>query len=137
MSAKKSLTASETGSKARRKGKAGELEVVHLLRKVGYKGAHRGVQYNGRQGDADVVGVPGLHIEVKRYAKMGRKVLQAAMAQSIRDSRPGERAVVIWREDRGRWQLSWLHWVDDDGSTVLATADAEEWLAARLRGGRG
>ena len=49
----------------KKKGKAGELEVARILRSYGYH-CRRGQQYAGANGDADVVGLPGIHIEVKR-----------------------------------------------------------------------
>ena len=53
---------------SRDKGKRGEREVALILREHGFE-ARRGQQYCGANGDADVVGVPGLHIEVKRTEK--------------------------------------------------------------------
>ena len=51
----------------KKKGKNGELEVVRLCRAQGYE-ARRSAQYcgNNKEGTADVVGLPGIHIEVKR-----------------------------------------------------------------------
>lgn len=54
---------------SRNKGAAGEREVAGILRGYGYK-ARRGQQYSGANGDADVVGLPGIHIEVKRREKL-------------------------------------------------------------------
>ena len=45
---------------SRNKGAAGEREVAGILRGYGYK-ARRGQQYSGANGDADVVGLPGIH----------------------------------------------------------------------------
>lgn len=50
---------------SRRKGKGGELELAKKLREYGYD-CRRGQQYCGANGDADVVGIPGVHIECKR-----------------------------------------------------------------------
>ena len=52
---------------SRRKGKVGELEVVRLCKAEGYD-VHRSAQFcgNNESGAADVVGLPGIHIEVKR-----------------------------------------------------------------------
>ena len=46
---------------SRRKGKAGELEWARLCREHGYD-CRRGQQFSGSNGDADVVGLPGIHI---------------------------------------------------------------------------
>jgi hypothetical protein len=54
---------------SRNKGKRGELEAAHLLQKYGYD-ARRGQQFAGINGDADVVGLPGIHLEVKRVEKL-------------------------------------------------------------------
>ena len=51
---------------SRRKGKAGELEFSRLCRAEGYD-VHRTAQYCGKTGEAaDCIGLPGIHIEVKR-----------------------------------------------------------------------
>lgn len=47
---------------SREKGKRGELELAKLLRDCGFD-TRRGQQYSGANGDADVVGLPGIHIE--------------------------------------------------------------------------
>ena len=49
---------------SRRKGKTGELHLVKKLKEYGYD-VRRGQQYSGANGDADVVGIDHLHIEVK------------------------------------------------------------------------
>ena len=53
------------GKPSRDKGKRGEREVASLLRSYGYD-AHRGQQFHGGKESPDVVGLPGIHIEVKR-----------------------------------------------------------------------
>ena len=53
------------GKTSRDKGKRGEREVASLLRSYGYD-THRGQQYHGGKDSPDVVGLPGIHIEVKR-----------------------------------------------------------------------
>ena len=47
---------------SRNKGKAGELELSKVLKTYGYD-TRRGQQYCGANGDADVVGLPHIHIE--------------------------------------------------------------------------
>ena len=87
---------------SRAKGKRGELELSQLLRKHGFE-ARRGQQYNGSDGSADVVGVPGLHIECKRVERLD---LSGALAQSVNDARDGEIPVVMHRKDRGEWMCT-------------------------------
>lgn len=53
---------------SRDKGRRGELELAHYLQGYGYD-TRRGQQFSGANGDADVVGLPGLHIECKRVEK--------------------------------------------------------------------
>ena len=45
------------------KGKKGERELAAILKSYGYEDSRRGQQYCGSNGDADVVGLPGIHIE--------------------------------------------------------------------------
>lgn len=94
---------------SRRKGKAGELEWARLCREHGYD-CRRGQQFSGANGDADVVGLPGIHIEVKRVERLD---LESAMSQSRRDARPGELPVVAHRRNWGEW---------------LVTMPAEAWF---------
>lgn len=54
-----------------RKGKEGERELANLLKSHGYD-CRRGQQFCGSNGDADVVGLPGIHIECKRVEKRKR-----------------------------------------------------------------
>ena len=82
-----------------RKGRNGERELARLLRGYGYD-ARRGQQYCGATGDADVVGLPGVHIEVKRTEKLS---LYDALAQSIADARPGEMPIVVHRRNDCQW----------------------------------
>lgn len=55
---------------SKRKGKAGELELVTILRSHGYASARRSVQYHGGPDSPDVVGIPGVHFERKRVAAL-------------------------------------------------------------------
>jgi len=87
------------GKTSRDKGKRGELELAHELTRLGIE-CRRGQQYCGASGDADVVGVPGVHIECKRTETLR---LNEAMAQARRDARDGEVPVVIHRRNRGPW----------------------------------
>ena len=68
---------------SRNKGATGERELAKVLRGYGYN-CRRGQQYCGANGDADVVGLPGLHIECKRVERLN---LDDAMAQAKADAR--------------------------------------------------
>ena len=87
---------------SRRKGAEGERELARTLREYGY-GSRRGQQYCGANGDADVVGLPGVHIECKRVEKLN---ISEAMRQSQRDSREGELPAVFHRKNREQWLVT-------------------------------
>lgn len=80
---------------SRRKGADFERHLAGLLRDYGYD-CRRGQQYCGANGDADVVGLPGIHIEAKAVERLN---LYDAMAQSKRDARPGEIPVVVHKRN--------------------------------------
>lgn len=94
---------------SREKGKAGEREFAALCRKHGFKNARRGQQFNGLEGK-DVVGLEGIHIEVKRVERLN---IDKAMKQSIEDSKEGEIPIVAHRRNREEWKV---------------TMRAEDWL---------
>ena len=89
---------------SRQKGKAGELELAHILQDYGYD-ARRGQQYCGANGDADVVGLPGIHIESKRVENLN---IDKAMAQTQHDAKNGEIPVVMHRKNRQAWKVTML-----------------------------
>ena len=87
---------------SRAKGAGGERELAKKLREYGYD-CRRGQQFSGANGDADVVGLPGIHIECKRVERLN---LEDAMAQSRRDAREGEIPVVMHRKTRSPWMVT-------------------------------
>lgn len=87
---------------ARRKGKRNELLLAHKFQEYGFD-ARRSQQFAGINGDADVVGVPYLHLECKAVQKLN---LDKAMEQSQRDAREGEIPVVVHRKDRQDWRIT-------------------------------
>lgn len=87
---------------SRTKGKRGELEAAHLLKEYGYD-ARRGQQFSGINGDADVVGLPGIHLEVKRVEKLN---IDDALSQSIRDARKNEIPIVMHRKNYAEWKIT-------------------------------
>lgn len=84
------------------KGKKGENELANLLKQFGYN-TRRSVQYCGANGDADVVGIEGLHIECKRVERLN---IDEAMEQARRDAREGEVPVVMHRKNRKKWLVT-------------------------------
>lgn len=97
---------------SKRKGARGEVELAHVLQGYGYN-TRRGQQYCGVNGDADVVGLPGCHIEAKRVQALN---IDMAMQQAIRDARAGEMPVVMHRKNddhkkgsmKGKWKVTML-----------------------------
>ena len=87
------------GKMSRNKGKRGERELAARLREYGYD-TRRGQQYCGANGDADVIGLPGIHIECKRTERLS---LYDAMAQAKADARLGEMPVVMHRKNNSEW----------------------------------
>lgn len=89
---------------SKQKGKRGELEAAHFFQKYGFN-ARRSQQFAGMNGDADVVGVPFLHLEIKRNERLN---LDKAMEQSQRDAREGEVPTVVHRKDRQDWRITMM-----------------------------
>ena len=87
---------------SKRKGKTGELELAQIFRNNGYIEAKRGQQYSGLNGDADVVGVKGLHIECKRCQQVRD---EAFLQQAERDARKGEIPAVFFRRNNEEWKV--------------------------------
>ncbi len=96
------------GKAQRDKGKRGELLFRDECRKHGYY-AHRGSQSNGAV-IADVIGLPGIHIEVKNVERLN---LRAALAQSESDAKDGEIPIVAHKMNRKPW---------------LVTLTADDWF---------
>lgn len=80
----------------RNKGARYERELAAAFKDEGFKQARRGQQYSGANGDADVVGLPGIHVEAKRVERLQ---LQSAMDQAVRDARQDELPTVFHRKN--------------------------------------
>ena len=87
---------------SKQKGKRGELELAHEFERFGYD-ARRGVQYNGADGSADVIGLPGLHVECKRVENLN---IRTAVNQAVSDARKGEIPAVFHKRNRGIWLVT-------------------------------
>ena len=96
---------------SKRKGKVGELELSNLLKSNGYD-TRRTAQYNGKELEslADVVGLPGIHIEVKRVEKLN---IDNAIEQAVRDCKSTDYPTVFHRKNGKKW---------------LVTMRIEDWL---------
>ena len=88
---------------SKQKGKRGELEVANILKNYGYD-TRRSAQYCGNTGEAaDVVGVSGLHIEVKRTETFRD---EASLQQAERDANKGDIPIVFYRRSREKWKVT-------------------------------
>ena len=87
---------------SREKGKRGEREWAAICRDHGYD-ARRGQQFCGADGSADVVGVPGFHMEIKRVQALN---IHAAMTQAENDAREGEIPIVAHRKNNTQWLVT-------------------------------
>lgn len=94
---------------SRQKGARGERELAAVLREHGYD-CRRGQQYCGANGDADVVGLPGIHIECKRVESLN---IHKAIEQAKSDVRENELPAVFHRKNGKPW---------------LVTMTLEDWM---------
>jgi hypothetical protein len=85
---------------SRDKGKRGELEFAKWCRERGYEEARRGQQFSGLGDSPDVVGIPGLHVEIKRTETFR---LWDGVDQAIRDSAGKLPWAVFHRPNRRDW----------------------------------
>ena len=90
---------------SKQKGKRGELECANMLRKLGFPEVRRTVQYNGKEGGslADLIGVDGVHIEVKRNEHLN---IYEAIEQAQRDSKDNETPIVFHRKNNKPWLVT-------------------------------
>lgn len=95
---------------SKQKGKNGEREFANLCKKYGFDNARRSQQYAGINNDADVVGLPDLHIEVKRVERLN---IYDAIEQAQRDKKDDELGIVAHRKNNKDW---------------LITMTFEEWM---------
>ena len=87
---------------SKQKGASGERELARKLKEYGYD-CRRGQQYCGANGDADVVGLPKIHIECKRVERLN---LYDAMSQAKHDAKPEEIPAVFHRKNHCEWLVT-------------------------------
>lgn len=108
------------GRMSRDKGKRGERELANALRNCGYE-TRRGQQYSGTETSADVVGLPGIHIECKRTESLR---LYEALEQAERDAgASGDLPAVFHRKNGKPWVVimelgNWLKLYGGDRENV-------------------
>lgn len=79
---------------SREKGKRFERKLASLFRDYGYD-CRRGQQYCGANGDADVIGLPFIHVEAKAVERMQ---LYDWMDQAKRDSKGSGNFPVVFHK---------------------------------------
>ena len=91
------------GNKSQRKGATGERELAEILQGYGYDCSRGGSLSFGKI--PDLIGLPGVHIEVKRVEKLN---IMEAMEQSIRDSERMKDGIpaVFHRRNRKPWLVT-------------------------------
>lgn len=102
---------------SRQKGAKGERELAGVLRSHGFD-ARRGQQYSGANGDADVVGLPNIHIECKRVERLN---IYDAIDQAKRDAKD-DLPAVFHRKNNCEW---------------LVTMTLDDWMTIYKEGGQG
>lgn len=85
------------------KGKAGERELANVLTDHYGVDCRRGQQFCGANGDADVVGLRGIHIECKRVQKLN---VVKAMDKAAEDARDGDIPTVWHRKNGKPWLVT-------------------------------
>lgn len=94
---------------SKQKGARFERQLASRLKEYGYK-TRRGQQYCGANGDADVVGLPGIHIEAKHQERMQ---LYDWMAQAKLDAKADELPVVFHKKNN---------------ADILVTMTFDDWM---------
>ncbi|SHJ52831.1 hypothetical protein SAMN02745163_02073 [Clostridium cavendishii DSM 21758] len=101
---------------SKQKGARFERALASKLKEYGYN-CRRGQQYCGANGDADVVGLPGIHIEAKHVEKLN---IFDAMAQAKADCREGELPVVFHKKNN---------------TEIMVTMRIDDWMKVYKRSG--
>lgn len=92
------------GAMQRRKGAVAEREVVNLLKERGLKAQRTApLQAAGGVTDADVLGVEGCHLEIKRQERIE---IDKWCAQVELASKPTDIPCVLWRRSQQPWRVA-------------------------------
>ena len=90
----------------KRRGSDGERELAKELQKYGFD-THRGCQFKGGYDSPDVYGLPGIHIECKRYKKIpSYQMMEDFLNQAERDAEGKALPAVFHRLDRHGWKVT-------------------------------
>ncbi len=90
-----------TGRKPKSRGNRAELEIVNILKAHGYP-AYRNFA-SGGYGGSDVIGIPGVSIEVKMVEKLN---IWAAIAQCKDAASPSDIPCVAFRRNNHEWMAA-------------------------------
>lgn len=97
---------------SKQKGARFERTLASKFRSYGYGDARRTAQYCGKSGDAaDVIGLPGIHVEAKRQETMR---LYEWMAQAKRDSEGTGRIPAVFHKK--------------SDAAILVTMELDDWI---------
>lgn len=91
-----------SGKMSRDKGARFELQIANYLKtEYGYSKAERTAQHSGKNGgDADVKGIPGLHIECKAQERMQLYSWMEQAERDVEDKGSSDVPVVIHKQNR-------------------------------------
>ncbi len=106
MKAAPSQTAQQRGRMARGKGQSGEREVAAIIRELTGHDVRRRVRQH--RSDADLEGLPGWSVEVKRHATTPPGMVALWWAQTARQASDVQALpVLFYRADRAGWRCVW------------------------------
>ena len=92
------------GSRERRKGATGELELAAILRDHGWPRARRTHDGRAQVDRGDIANGPaGCHLEVKRQERLN---VPAALAQTVADAGPTLVPILVHRPSRHVWMAT-------------------------------
>jgi Holliday junction resolvase len=95
-------TPSQRGRMSKNKGAEGEREFAALCREYGFTDACRTAQHCGKNGgQADVKGIPGIHVEVKR-CESGNLYIWLDQAKRDAAESGGEATPIVAHRKNGR-----------------------------------
>lgn len=110
----KQTDAKKRGKASRNKGANAERELANLLYDLWGYNVHRGKVFYG---ESDLVGLTGIHPEVKRVEKLNvPKAMEQAKEEALK--RQDGLPTVFHRKDRGEWLVTMrlIDWIDLYGS---------------------
>ena len=106
------------GRMSRNKGKRGERGAGQSLSDALGGSSRRSVHSCGRGGTADITGLDGLHMEVKRVERLS---LYPALEQAQGDKRTEEKPIVLHRRNGKPWvMICYVHDLKGIADAIIA-----------------